>query len=296
MSLPQGGFEQRREGSRRRRVFIWCAVLVVLVVGWAWVVLGWGGASGETASGTSEPEAEQTGDAGDGGDGAVGGRRNSGASSIPDAPAYAEGDGTGEGADTPAPDRGTLGDTGDSFAGESLGGQDGEGAQGATNEPGVYDPLGTGAFSSDLAPTDEARVRYAVEKFVMAAYGYTGSDGAEYLAGVAETSLSPDLSLSAGGSEISRYERQVEKSGTKSAAKLTRLESLETSQESVSANVYFQTGEGYGPNGELTGELLAYRQEMTLSRMGEVWRVKATEEIEEAPPDEEAQTHNEEER
>lgn len=283
MSLPQGGCESR-EKTGRRKLLIWCAVLVVFVAGWALLVLGWGGSAKEAANGASELEVAQIRDAGDGSDagGATGKEQDSETSSVPEESAYAEDEGVSEGQDNTAPDGdgGMLEGSGGGLTGESLGRQDETGAQGATNEPGVYDPLGTGASSTDLAPTNEARVRYAAEKFVMAAYGYTGSDAAEYLAGVAETSLSPDLSLSAGGKEISRYAEQVEKSGTKSAAVLTDFEFTETSKESVTGVANFEIGEGYGPDGDLEGEILAYAQEMTLSDMGAMWKVKVTQEIE----------------
>lgn len=288
MSLPQGGFE-RRERSGGRRASVWCAVALALLGVWIWSVLSWGGGeSGETGGGAAQGEAADRFGRGGGQSLATG------ASSIPDEPAYAEAGGSGEGAleslDEPA--------QGEPVPHPEAGDHDHhhpEAVEGAAGEPGSYDPLGTGTSTGDLAPTDEARVSYAAERFVMASYGYTGSDGAEYLAGVAETSLSPDLSLSEGGPEISRYAEQVGESGTKSAAKLTRFEFEEASPDSVVGRAYFETGEGYNPDGELEGEKIAYRQRMTLSRIGEVWKVRATEEIEEMPPLEEALS-NEEER
>lgn len=286
MSLPQGGFE-RREGFGRRRAIVWCAVVLALLAVWSSAVLSWGGGDSQGASGRGASR----GEAGESSERGSGQSRGFGAASVPDEPAYAEAGAFGE--ETPTVfERQPQ----EPIAGPMSGGNHShpEGGEGASNEPGSYDPLGVGASPGDLAATDEARVRYAAWKFVAAAYGYTGSDGAEYLAGVAAVSLSPDLSLSEGGPEISRYAEQVNRTGTKSAAKLTRFDFDETSPDSATGYAYFETGEDYGPDGELTGEKLAYRQRMALSRVGEKWKVEATEEIEEISNDEEASSNAEE--
>ncbi|MDX5895181.1 hypothetical protein [Rubrobacter radiotolerans] len=251
MSLPNGGFE-RRDRPGKRRVVVWLAVGTVLVIGWVGIVLGW----------NTKPSQDAT----------VQNQRTD-ISTVPEGPAFAQGTGITE-PETPAEPAEPV----EGVPVENLESREG----GADNEPGVYDPIGTGALAGDLSRTDEERVRYAAEKFVMAAYGYTGSDEAEYLAGVAAVSLSPDLSLSPGGAEISLYARQVEESGTKSAAILTDFELKNTSQETVNGTVIFETGEAYSPGGDLVGERLYYRQEMTLTRMGESWKVRAAEVVQES--------------
>jgi hypothetical protein len=153
--------------------------------------------------------------------------------------------------------------------------------EGATNEPGSYDPLGTGASAGDLAKVDEERVRFAAARFVSAAYGYSGDDEDAYNQAVGQTVAWPVFYDSEGSEEIKRYAKQVEESGTKSAALLTRFEVLESSPDRVEGYAYFETGSGYGPNGELTGKKLGYRQHMTLRRTGATWKVEATEKIEE---------------
>lgn len=251
MSLPNRGFE-RRDASGKRRVIVWLAAGAILVVGWVGIVLGW----------NTNPSQDATAQ-----------HQRTDISTVPEEPAFARGNASTEPERPAEPDEPVEG-----VPVESPESREG----GAGNEPGVYDPLGTGASAGDLSRTDEARVRYAAEKFVIAAYGYTGSDEAEYLAEVAAVSLSPDLSLSPGGAEISRYARQVEESGTKSAAILTSFDLESTSQETVSGTATFKTGEAYGSGGDLVGERLYYRQEMTLTRMGESWKVRAAEVVQES--------------
>lgn len=267
MSPPQGGFRGRREragGEARGRVLLRGALALVVVLAWSWTVLAWGGEGGRSQGAGGEAGGEARSEArGEVGEipRAPAGRPAAGAEgtgAVPDEPAYAT---------TPAP---AAGDPGRK-----------PGARGGAGEPGSYDPLGTGAEPGDLTPTDERRVRYAAQKFVMAAYGYTGGDGAEYLAGVASVSLSPDLSLSKGGPEISRYQRQVETTGTRSAVRLIRFEVEGSTPDTAEGYAYFETGEGYGRDGELSGKRLAYRQRMTLSRVGASWKVKEAGKVEE---------------
>jgi hypothetical protein len=234
----------------------------VAVLAWGWAVLAWDGGEegrepGARAAGPGETTLSSSGAT----VGEPAGATE--AAAIPDEPAY-ETTPQGERAGLPEGDSGASGHD-----------------HGAEGEPGVYDPLGAGAQPDDLTQTDRERVRYAAERFVVAAYGYTGSDGAEYLAGVSGASLSPDLSLSEGGPEIARYQRQVEETGTRSAARLERFDVTDTRPGEVVGRAYFETGRSYRDDGGLEGEVLAYRQEMTLIRTGETWKVGAIGEVEE---------------
>lgn len=92
----------------------------------------------------------------------------------------------------------------------------------------------------------------------------------------------PAFYHSAGAAEVTRYAEQVEDAGTRSAARLTRFEAEETTPENATGHAYFETGEGYDPRtGDLTGERVAYRQRMTLSRIGATWKVESAGEVEE---------------
>jgi hypothetical protein len=270
-SLPQGGFGERKEAGRRRALIIGGMVLLAIVA-WAYAVLSYGG--DEAGAGKDGPAdgrpAGQVGRASslaadDGGPEAVPDEN----ASAGDAPsdAQAPGDGSPPGAEPPAP------------APSSGGSHDHP--EGATNEPGSYDPLGTGATAGDLAGVDRERVEFAAKRFVSAAYGYSGDDEDAYNQAVGQTVAWPVFYDSEGSEEIERYAKQVEETGTKSGALLTRFEALETSPDSVEGYAYFETGSGYGPNGGLTGEKLGYRQHMTLRRSGAAWKVEATEKIEE---------------
>jgi len=258
VSLPQGGFGGQ-EGTGRRRVIV-PAVALVAVLAWGWAVLAWGGGEEGRDPGARAAGPEPlTVPAGGETVGEPAGAAE--AATVPEEPAY-ETTSQGERVELPERDSGATG-------------------HGAEGEPGVYDPLGTGAQPDDLTRTDRERVRYAAERFVVAAYGYTGSDGAEYLAGVSGASLSPDLSLSEGGPEIARYQRQVEETGTRSAARLERFDVTDTRPGEVVGRAYFQTGRSYRDDAGLEGEILAYRQKMTLLRTGETWKVGAVGEVEE---------------
>jgi hypothetical protein len=251
VSLPQGGFGGRERSGRRRAVAVAAAVLV-LAAGWGYLVVSWG----EEERATATPE--QTSSSEDA-------RRQ--ARAVPDEPAYA----TTPEEQTPSEARAEAPPP------EAHGHP-----EGAAHEPGSYDPLGTGASPGDLSEIDRERIRFAASEFVSAAYGYSGEDPDEYNQGVGETVVWPAFYSSAGAGEISRYARQVEETGTRSAARLTRFEVEKTAPGSAAGYAYFETGEGHDPRtGKLTGERLAYRQEMTLSRSGASWKVKAVGKVEE---------------
>jgi hypothetical protein len=149
-------------------------------------------------------------------------------------------------------------------------------------EPGSPEPLGTGVPVEARAETEGERVRFAAAEFVSAAYGYSGEDPDAYNQGVGRTVVWPAFFDSAGAAEVTRYAEQVENSGTRSAARLTRFEAEETAPGNATGYAYFETGEGYDPRtGDLTGERIAYRQWMTLSRIGETWKVESAGEVEE---------------
>lgn len=289
-TLPRDGFAGRGQGTRRKPLIIGGVVLALLVI-WSYGVLSYGG--GEQANSTS-PQ----------GGGAT--TEQTTASAVPDEPAYAEGESTngsagGSTGGTATGDDNTEGQSsGDAGSGagdgadETAGGAQQEpspaGGQepeqhnhpvGAANEPGVYDPLGTGASEGDLAPIDEERLRFAAGNYISAAYGYSGDDKDAYNQGVGATVVWPDFFDSEGSSETERYAEQVKESGTKSGAALTEFETLEITEDRATAYAYFETGSGYTKNGGLSGETQAYRQMMTLARTGATWKVLGVEKIEE---------------
>ena len=255
--LPQGGFGERQQGWRRKPLVIGGVVLVLILV-WTYFILSYGGETG--ASKKAPPAGNEASTT-----------AQTTPVSVPNEPAYAKGDSTGS--DT----------TGDQLSANHRGDQPGQDShpEGATNEPGSYDPLGTGASAEDLTPVDEKRLRFGASRFVSAAYGYSGKDKDAYNQGLGATVVWPDFFDSEGSSEITRYAAQVGDTGTSSAALLSRFETIESSADSVKGYAYFETGSGYTTSGGLKGKKQTYRQKTTLARSGPVWKVLAVNDIEE---------------
>lgn len=266
--LPQGGFGERKQAGRRRALVVGGVVFLGIVV-WSYVVLSYGG--NEAGAGKNGPEGDQAAEQAE--------RASLPAEDepedVPDDNASADEaqpEDRVPGSDPPSEDPAPA----YAPASEPQGYSDG-----ATNEPGSYDPLGTGASAGDLAQVDKERIQFAAKRFVSAAYGYSGDDEDAYNQAVGQTVAWPVFYDSEGSKEIGRYAAQVEERGTRSAALLTRFETTKTSPDRVEGYAYFETGSGYGQNGELTGRKLGYRQRMTLRRSGAVWKVEATDNIEE---------------
>ncbi len=271
--LPQGGFGGR-ERPGRRRAFIVGALVLLLGVGWSYGILSYGRDEG-TEDAVAVPD----------------GNRAPKQAFSPDAareePQVVHDDNAHATAlreqrqpttgvsDTPVEASSGAPPT---SSGPAL--RD-DYPEGVADEPGSYDPLGTSASPGDLAPIDRERIRFAAARFVSAAYGYSGRDEDAYNQGVGATVVWPGFYESPGAVEIERYAAQVGDTGTESAALLTRFEVEKTTPDAAEGYAHFETGAGYGADGELTGERLAYRQRMTLARSGAVWKVRATEKVEE---------------
>ena len=269
--LPQGGFGGRARPGRRRVLAIGVIVLF-LVVGWSYGVLSYGrgeGAGNAAAVSNGAPPGQTSS--------ADAAREEPQA--VPEDNAYATAPGGQQQSLEGTPK--TLVEASNGAPQASPAPAPHDHPEGATNEPGSYDPLGTGASAGDLAPIDRERVRFAAARFVSAAYGYSGRDEDAYNQGVGATVVWPVFYESLGAAEIERYAAHVEETGTESAALLTRFEVRTTTPSTAEGYAYFETGAGYGRDGELTGEKVAYRQRMTLARSGAVWKVRATEKIEE---------------
>lgn len=270
--LPQGGFQQRRQ-SGRRRVLIIGSVLFTLLIAWSYVVLSYN--AGDNASGRSAPSEVRvaTSEGGSAGNTAGPGRE-----AVPGGAAHVEddagggADGVADGATAPAQATGEAGTV-----------RPEANSQRESLEPAGYqpDPLGTGVSAGDLAPVDQQRVRFAAARFVTAAYGYSDHDRDAYNQGVGATVAWPVFYESPGSTEIERYAAQVGESGTRSAALLSRFELTRSGGTTASGYAYFETGEGYGQSGGLTGRKHPYRQKMALVRSGGAWVVKSTRMIEE---------------
>jgi hypothetical protein len=275
MSLPQGGFAQDRRSGRRRALIV-AGIIFAGLIAWTYAVMSYGGGGAQDGAqdGAAAPregnEAAQasTHEAG---------QNSSAHASAPNDGSEAEGALSAEGAtgnSESAPASAPVSAPSSTPAAAPSGG--GGGSSGDS-----YDPLGRGASPGDLTKVDQERARFAAAQFVTAAYGYSGSDKDAYNQGVGDTVVWPGFYQSEGSKEIERYASQVERTGTKSAAKVTRLKLQQTSPYSASGYAYFETGAGYGASGNLTGERRAYRQHITLQRTDAAWSVKATGPIQE---------------
>ena len=264
MSLPQGGFGGRERSGARGTVVL--VAVLLSVIGWGYLVVSWGGEEHDTVAPKGTRAVAQT---------TSPGATSKDAQAVPDEAAYAA-----VPEERQAPSKGEEKTPPEVPARAAPG--PGNRSEEAASEPGSSKLAGTGVPVEDDAETEGERVRFAVAEFVSAAYGYSGDDPDAYNQGVGRTVVWPAFFQSTGAAEITRYAGQVEKAGTRSAARLTRFEAEETTPENATGHAYFETGEGYDPHtGELTGERVAYRQRMTLSRIGETWKVESAEEVEE---------------
>lgn len=259
MSLPRGGFGGS-ERLGRRGIAVAAVALLVLVIGWGYLVISWGGDDERaTVAAESTRVAEQM------------------------SPPEITRDES-----QPILDEPTYATTSEEQRGPSTGGEErpAEVTAGATSprshssaEEAADEP---DASSDNPEEIEGERIRFAAAEFVSAAYGYSGEDPDEYNQGVGRTVVWPAFYSSAGGAEIARYAEQVESTGTEGAAKLTGFEAEKATPDNATGYAYFETGEGHDSRtGELTGRTVPYRQEMTLSRVGETWKVEATGEVEE---------------
>lgn len=265
-SLPQGGFNGRG-GPGRRRVAIVGGVVLLVLIGWSYAVLSYDGGSG---AGGEEPGGEEpTGEV----------EARAGQTSSSSTPKTTRGGVVQEGG-VPGDEEGTNATTTPGQPSPESGARTTPGEAGGSNAP--PDPLRTGASADDLAEIDQERARFAAARFISAAYGYSGDDKDAYNQGVGQTVVWPAFYDSAGAGEIESYAAQVGESATNSGAKLTSFEAEETTPKTVEGYAYFETGEGYDEDGELTGERIPYRQQMKLTRSGAVWKVQAVQPIEEA--------------
>lgn len=138
---------------------------------------------------------------------------------------------------------------------------------GATNEPGGHDPLGTGASPGDLSPTGKARVERAVGDYVLYAFGYTGSDRAEYTSAVNLAVVNPEFYETPGAAAVGAFSESVSEGGAESTA---RLEAFEIEGQSLwevagIARFSMEGSEGSG----------VFEQRLTLVKWGAGWKVRA---------------------
>lgn len=144
--------------------------------------------------------------------------------------------------------------------------------EGATNEPGIYDPLETGAKPGDLSETQKRRINMAATNFVLAAYGYTGDEEKEYTTPLNRTIFPYQFYESPGGAYVKDYRRRIKDGGVKSSAVVDRFELKESSLEEAKGVAHFVVEDDFGER--------RMTQELTLYPHRAIWRVSAAGEIE----------------
>lgn len=257
MSLPRGGFGGG-ERSGRRGMVVAAVTLLVFAIGWGYLVVSWGDGDEVATATESTRIAEQISPP-------ESTRQESQA--VLDEPTSAATPGEHW---EPSVGRGETSTRATSSA------------TSPEQNPGGEATVESDASVDNLAEIEGERIRFAAAEFVSAAYGYSGEDADEYNQGVGRTVVWPAFYFSAGGAEIARYAGQVESTGTEGAARLTGFKAEKATPDNATGYAHFETGESHDPwTGELMGRTIAYRQEMTLSRVGETWKVEATGEVEE---------------
>ena len=144
--------------------------------------------------------------------------------------------------------------------------------EGATHEPGGYDPLETGAKPGDLSETEKGRITMAATNFVLAAYGYTGENQREYSTPLNRTIFPWTFYESSGGAYVKDYRRRINDGGVKSSAVVDRFEIKETSLEEAKGVAHFVVEDDFGKR--------RMTQELTLKPHRAIWRVSAAGKIE----------------
>jgi hypothetical protein len=143
--------------------------------------------------------------------------------------------------------------------------------EGATHEPGGYDPLETGAEPGDLSETEKGRATMAATNFVLAAYGYKGKNQQEYSTVLNRTIFPWSFYESPGGAYVKDYRRRINDGGIKSSAVVDRFEMKETSLEEVKGVVHFVVKDDLGKR--------SLSQKLTLKPHRAIWRVSGAGEI-----------------
>lgn len=138
---------------------------------------------------------------------------------------------------------------------------------GASNEPGGYDPLGTGASPGDLSPTERGRVERAVGDYILYAFGYTGADRAEYTSAVNLAVVNPEFYETPGAAAVGAFSESVAEGGAESEARLEDFEMEEQSLQEVAGVARFSMDGSEG-----SGD---FEQRLTLVKWGAGWKVRA---------------------
>lgn len=144
-------------------------------------------------------------------------------------------------------------------------------------EEGSSQPEGSSASeeSEQVEPPSEAeidttRARTASERYIVAAYGYTGSDEEEYLSAI-EQAASEEIYDSPGGQQLKDYAKAAPQCGMKSTAILEGFEVVGQSGEGMDVSVTFSVEDGSSDSSD--GQTHTFRQNQRLSMTNGVYEV-----------------------
>lgn len=259
------GYTTSQDRSRRRKATVIVIVGVVVLVGWIAAVAA--------LAGQSDPSGSRS--AGNGGS-QQGGAEGAGAgdtSQQQTAPEQTNDEEEGE------PSEQDPGQTEQAMAGEGTPPQDGQPpVDGGADTGEVFDPLEEDSqqgasqqhsgSSERQQPTgggpaeiDRTRARAASERFITAAYGYTGGSSEDYL-GAVEQATAEEIHDSPGGSMLKGYSKAAPECGMKSTAILEEFEIIGRSVDGLDASVTFTVEDGSSDSSD--GQTHTYRQDQRL--------------------------------
>lgn len=115
------------------------------------------------------------------------------------------------------------------------------------------------------AEIDTTRARTASEQYIVAAYGYTGSDEQEYLSAI-EQAASEEIYRSPGGKQLRDYAKAAPKCGMKSTAILEEFEVVGQGAEGLDVTVTFTVEDA-------DGQTHTFRQQQRLSSANGAYEV-----------------------
>lgn len=279
---------RRRAGARRPRTaggeqaagrskswILLALTALLLIIGYALVVVWIGGGQAGTAEGGVPSEARAAAEPGERNE-ARGGADQNRPGGGQDLPLTAPGDDDrGESNPNPGPD------DHDVYVYEPEGSDEGPGPNGAEGEPGGYDPLGKGTDGPVLSETQLEGAELAVSNYVTAVYGYSGDDFNEYQKKVGEAVVFPGFFSSPGAEHVREVQRQIEGSpdGVTNGAVLKGFTAEQQTEERIEGVAYFDVGQGVAfsktaaSGVELQGKVTSYAQPVNLQLYGSQWRV-----------------------
>lgn len=122
---------------------------------------------------------------------------------------------------------------------------------------------------------DEDRAKAAADRYITAAYGYTGDSGKEYREHISRAADKETLYRSPGGERVQGYARSAEKDGITAAAVMESFEIDSTEGQKVEGTAYFRVGREYDRYAEIKGESTPFAVDLTLTPVRSTYEVSS---------------------